>query len=74
MNNYKLPLTVDDQQRISDAVNSFDVPVLLDLVVRCQDVLMGVREEIMGAKHYRMGTDASKHLRNALLMINRLID
>lgn len=73
MPQYKLPLSVDEQQHILDAANPYDVPVLLDLLVRCQEVMIGVRLEIKAAKHYRMGSEVTKHTYNALEIINRLI-
>jgi hypothetical protein len=41
----KLPLTVAEQQDILDGANTNEVSVLLDLLVRSQEVLLAIRSE-----------------------------
>lgn len=41
----KLPLSVDDQQEISDRANPHEIPQLVDSVARLQTVLEGIRTE-----------------------------
>lgn len=41
----KLPLSVDEQQAISDRANPLEIPALVDSVARLQDILEGIRTE-----------------------------
>ncbi len=53
MPSYKLPLTADQQQEISDNASPYDIPALLDLVNSCQNVLLEIQNravEAMGCK------------------------
>jgi hypothetical protein len=68
---YKLPLSVDEQQRISDAANPFDVPALLDLVARSQEIIGACRCQARIALKDR---DETRHcLRNIVAMCDQIM-
>jgi hypothetical protein len=53
----RLPLSVDEQQRICDEANPFFIPAIIDLLSRCQDALLAIRDE---AERVRSGNREDK--------------
>lgn len=69
----KLPLSVDEMQRITDGASPFDIPPLVESVDRLQNVLGAIRDEAKGMTRCRDAAEARGFARYCLGVINQLM-
>lgn len=73
MPKFKFPLTVDDQQTISDATSNPFVPALLDLAVQGQNAMEGVLKLAEEAKPKDIES-LKRFRRDAIELLRRVLN